>query len=306
MADVDGLLIIDKPEGITSHDVIDRVRRALGMKRIGHTGTLDPLATGVLVLLLGKATRLQRFLTGCDKEYSARIRLGFATDTYDCTGKPQSPITASQEAMEQQIQQVLENLQGPQEQLPPMFSAKKQDGTRLYTLARRGEEVARRPVRIQIHTLELLPAEGEVLQRNADGTSDFSLLVRCSAGTYVRSLAHEIGQRLGCGGHLLALRRTAVGEFRLEQATALEELERRAQAGQASERILPLAHVPLNLPTIRLSPAEAERVRHGQAVKLNLAMEGSYCQLVDGQGDLIAVGEIMPPSGVTQPRVVLC
>jgi tRNA pseudouridine55 synthase len=276
------------------------------MRRIGHTGTLDPLATGVLVLLLGKATRLQQFLTGCDKEYVARIRLGFATDTYDCTGKPQSPITASEETMEQQVQQVVENLHGPQEQLPPMFSAKKQAGTRLYQLARRGQEVPRAPVRIQIHALELLPEEGEPLQRNADGTSDFSLLVRCSAGTYIRSLAHEIGQRLGCGGHLLALRRTAVGDVRVEQATTLEEFERLAQSGEARERVMPLAHVPLNMPTIRLSPAEAEKLRQGQAVKPNPVMEGSYCKLVDGQGDLIAVGEIMPPSGVIQPRVVLC
>jgi len=306
MADVDGLLIIDKPEGITSHDVIDGVRRALKMKRIGHTGTLDPLATGVLVLCLGRATRLQRFFTGCDKEYRARIRLGFATDTYDRTGKPQSPIIASYEVMIQQVQQVLENLQGAQEQLPPMFSAKKQAGTRLYKLARRGEEVPRQPARVSIYALKLLPEDGEVLHRNPDGTSDFSLLVRCSAGTYVRSLAHEIGQRLSCGGHLLALRRTAVGDFRIEQATALEELERRDQAGEASAGIIPLAQIPLNLPTITLSPAEAEKLRHGQAVKRNQGIAGTYCKLVDAHGHLMAVGEMAPSGGVIQPRIVLC
>lgn len=305
MAEVDGVLVIDKPEGITSHDVVERVRHRLRMKRIGHTGTLDPLATGILVLLLGKATRLQQFLVGCDKEYIARIRLGFATDTYDRTGKPQTPIIASDQVMVEQIQQVLQTLRGLREQVPPMFSAKKQAGRRLYHLARRGQEVPRAPVRIHIHALELLPEEGEILQRHADGTSDFSLLIRCSAGAYIRSLAHEIGQRLGCGGHLLALRRTAVGDIRLEQALTLEEFEHLTQLDQVRRRLIPLAHIPLNMPTITLTPAEAERLRHGQAVTLPQAIVGRYCKLIDGQGGLMAVGELMS-GGVIQPRVVLC
>lgn len=305
MVDVDGLLIIDKPEGITSHDVVDRVRRALRMKRIGHTGTLDPLATGVLVLCLGKATRLQRFFMGSDKEYMARIRLGFATDTYDRTGNPLPPVAASKEVMEEQIQRALADLHGTREQLPPMFSAKKQAGRRLYKLARRGQEVPRTPVRVSIYALELRPEAGEILHRNDDGTSDFSLFVKCSAGTYIRSLAHEIGQRLGCGGHLLALRRIAAGDFRIEQAIPLEEFERLARSGEAGERVIALAQIPLNLPTITLSPAEAEKLRQGQAVKRNQATDGTYCKLVDVRGNLLAVGQMVAAGNVIQPRIVL-
>jgi tRNA pseudouridine55 synthase len=305
MVDSDGLLIVDKPEGITSHDVVDRVRRLLRMKRIGHTGTLDPMATGVLVLCLGKATRLQQFFTRSDKEYLARIRLGFATDTYDRTGNPITPLTASNGVMEEQIQRVLEDLQGIREQLPPMFSAKKQAGTRLYKLARQGKEVPRTAIGVKIYALDLLSEAGDVLHRNSDGTSDFSLLVRCSAGAYVRSLAHDIGQALGCGGHLLALRRNAVGAFRIEQAIALEELERLAQREEASKRVIPLAQVPLDLPTIALSPAEAETLRHGQTVKGRQGTDGPYCQLIDQQGNLVAIGEVLVAEGVIQPRIVL-
>ncbi|MBI3948981.1 MAG: tRNA pseudouridine(55) synthase TruB [Acidobacteria bacterium] len=305
MAEIAGLLIIDKPEGITSHDVVARVRRALRMKRIGHAGTLDPIATGVLVLCLGKATRLQQFFMGSDKEYIARIRLGFATDTYDRTGNPISPVTASKGVMEEQIQWVLDDLRGTREQLPPMFSAKKQAGTRLYKLARRGEEVLRTPVRVMLHEVKLLPEDGEVLHRNDDGTSDFSLFVKYSAGAYVRSLAHEIGQRLGCGGHIIALRRTAAGDFRVDQAIPLEEFERLAQSGEASERVIPLADAPLNLLTITLSPAEAERLRHGQPVRRESVTDGAYCKLVDARDRLIAVGQMMAGEGVIRPRIVL-
>ncbi len=306
MAERDGLLIIDKPEGITSHDVIDRVRRALKMKRIGHTGTLDPIATGVLVLCLGRATRLQQFLTGSDKEYIARIRLGFATDTYDCTGNPVPPVMASNTVMPEPLQYILEDLRRTQEQIPPMFSAKKQAGKRLYKLARRGEDVPRPPVPIRIYSLELLREDGEALERNSDGTSDFSLLVRCSAGTYVRSIAHDIGQRLGCGGHVLALRRTAAGDFRIDQALALEAFERLAQSGDIDPHILPLAQAPLNLPTVALSLAEAEKLRNGQSVGREMGLrDGMYCRLIDERGELLAIGQITATGRVIQPRVVL-
>jgi tRNA pseudouridine55 synthase len=305
MADRDGVLIIDKPGGATSHDVIDRVRRALGMKHIGHTGTLDPFATGVLVLCLGKATRLQRFFAQCDKEYVARIRLGFATDTYDRTGTPLSAIVASNGVMPEQIELLINGWRGPQEQLPPMFSAKKQEGVRLYKLARRGQQVPRKPVRVTFYDLELLQEGKETIQRNPDGTSDFSIRVRCSAGTYIRTLAHDLGQQFGCGGHLIELRRTAVGEFRLQDAVPLGEFEDLALQGQAQTRIIPLVQAPLAMPALTLSAGEVEMVRHGQAMTCDRTLDGTYCKLLDAQGGLVAVGEVLPGGRVIQPRVVL-
>ncbi len=305
MADVDGLLIIDKPEGLTSHDVVARVRRALGMRRIGHTGTLDPLATGVLVLCLGRATRLQRFFIGSDKEYIARIRLGFATDTYDRTGKPASPMAASNEVMEEQVKAVLQQLQGTRRQIPPMYSAKKRAGVRLYKLARRGQDVPRKAVLVTIHTIEPLLEGGVFLHRHPDGTADFSVRIRCSAGTYIRSLAHEIGEQLGCGGHLLALRRTAVGSFRLEQAIGLEAFEQLAAAGRANERIIPLDEIPLDLPAVILSASEVEDVRHGRSIERRVTASGLYCRLLDAEGRLLAIGEIVAQGAAVQPRIVL-
>lgn len=304
MAHRDGLLLIDKPEGMTSHDVVDRLRRALRMKRIGHSGTLDPMATGVLVLCLGKATRLQRFFTGCDKEYIARIRLGFATDSHDRTGKPLSPIIASKGVMKEQLQQVMDSMHGPQEQLPPMFSAKKQAGTRLYKLARQGKDVQRKPVPIRIDAIELLAEEGEYIHQHRDGTSDFSILVRCSAGTYIRSMAHDIGVRLGCGGHITALRRTAVGSFRIERAVALEEFEQLSQPHQAQEHIIPLTQIPLDMPIVALTAAEVQQVRKGQSISRARSAEATYCKLVDRRGNFVAVGEISGSGGI-QPRIVL-
>jgi tRNA pseudouridine55 synthase len=306
MADVDGLIIVDKPEGITSHDVVDRARRLLRMKRIGHTGTLDPLATGVLVLLLGKATRLQRFFVDHDKEYLARIRLGLATDTYDRMGMPSGPLIASNGVMQEHLAQALDQWRGSREQLPPMFSAKKQDGVRLYHLARQGHDVPRKPVRITIDELELLEENGEVIHRNPDGTSDFSIRLRCSAGTYVRTLAHDLGQELGCGGHLIELRRAAVGDFRIQDAVRLEEFEQAVHQGQARDCIIPLAHAPLAMPALTLSADDVEKVRHGQAVIGDRALDGVYCKLLDDRGDLIAIGEVVAGWRIIQPRILLC
>lgn len=306
MGDVSGLLIIDKPEGLTSHDVVVRVRRALGIKRIGHTGTLDPMATGVLVLCVGQATRLQQFLTGSEKEYLARVRLGLATDTHDRTGNPLSPIVASNGVMKHEIEAVLAGWRGWREQIPPMYSAKKQAGTRLYKLARQGREVARQPVRVQIHELELVGQEPMPLQRHADGTTDFSLRVRCSAGTYIRSLAHQIGQQLGCGAHLIALRRTAVGPFSLDQARPLHEVEQQARAGRVTELLIPLSQIPLPFPTTELSSVEADRLRHGQAILRTETTEGVYRRLVDTSGMLIGIGQVTDNGQRIQPCVVFC
>src|SRR6266851_6844283 len=197
---MDGVLVIDKPVGLTSHDVVDDIRRMLRVRRVGHTGTLDPFATGVLVLLVGRATRLAQFLNGLEKEYEAVILLGYATDTGDITGKP---IQSSGEDFKQsapwsnqQIESALDNMRGEIEQVPPMYSAKKQAGRKLYELARRGEEVERKPVRVCIYKFEAIKPTGELLKDNLDGTFDFEVRVACSAGTYVRTLAEDFGKRL--------------------------------------------------------------------------------------------------------------
>ncbi len=216
---MDGVLIIDKPAGWTSHDVVARVRRVLRERRVGHTGTLDPFATGVLVVLVGRATRLAQFLAGAEKEYEATVRFGYATDTGDLTGarrddeKYRDGECASLAGEE--IEAALAALRGEIEQVPPMYSAKKVQGQKLYELARRGEEVERKAVRVRVSEFEIMdgPDGAPWLRRNDDGTCDLSTRVVCSAGTYVRVLAESLGERLGTGAHLAALTPHARREF---------------------------------------------------------------------------------------------
>src|SRR6266508_6686632 len=212
---MDGVLIIDKPPGLTSHDVVAQVRHILHERRVGHTGTLDPFATGVLVTLIGRATRLAQFLNGLEKEYEAVIRLGYATDTGDLTGKPirkseEESILESEPTgnrgeswSKEQIEAALKGLRGEIDQVPPMYSAKKQGGRKLYELARRGEEVERKPVRVWIYEFEPINLASkpmaELLKDNRDGTFDLEVRVACSAGTYIRTLAEDFGKRLGVG-----------------------------------------------------------------------------------------------------------
>jgi tRNA pseudouridine55 synthase len=296
-----GGLIIDKPEGWTSHDVVGRVRRLAGTRRVGHTGTLDPFATGVLVVCLGAATRLSRFLTGCDKEYLATMRLGWATDTQDLTGERVGPLAPSEEIPDDAalIRRVLDESSGEQDQLPPMYSAKKVGGETLYKLARKGREVSRATARIRA-TLELLGPERGRLPRNADGTVDLRVRVVCSAGTYVRTLAHDLGARLGCGGHLAALRRTRVGLFTIDAASTLEEIE-----GRVAECLVPPERLIAHLPRVVAQQRDAEGVLHGRAVPLAEAAvaNGAECAIVDPTGRLIAVGAA--DAGLVRPRVVL-
>ncbi|MGH9931239.1 MAG: tRNA pseudouridine synthase B, partial [Pyrinomonadaceae bacterium] len=263
---MDGVLVIDKPAGVTSHDVVDGIRRILHVRRVGHTGTLDPFATGVLVILVGRATRLAQFLSGVEKEYEAVIRLGYATDTGDVTGKKIEPLeneldrsSASLPVTEphlgtgrteisvlqqggwsrEQIEAALASLRGEFDQVPPMYSAKKQGGRKLYELARRGEEVERKPVRVCVDKFEAIKPTGELLKDNLDGTFDFAVRVACSAGTYVRTLAEDFGKRLGVGAHLAELRRTRVGDFQIQQAQTLERLKVSAAEEALSKIMLP-------------------------------------------------------------------
>lgn len=209
----EGVLLVDKPVGHTSHDVVARLRGKLHLKRIGHAGTLDPLATGLLVILVGKATRISQYLTSVEKEYTGTIELGKVTNTQDAEGEmlETRPVP---ELSEQQIRQTLQGFLGDQYQMPPMFSAVKIDGVPLYKRARAGEEVEREPRFIRIMRFDLLRWE----------SPEIDFLVNCTKGTYVRTLAHDVGQRLGCGAHLKRLRRTASGDLRVEQALPLEQL----------------------------------------------------------------------------------
>ena len=308
---MDGAFIIDKPEGITSHDVVYRVRRAARTKRVGHAGTLDPFATGVLVVCVGRATRLSKFLVGLDKEYEAVVRLGFATNTQDLTGEQITPLASSNELSAEEVRKVLAEFSGPQLQMPPMFSAKKVGGERLYKAAREGREVEREPVAIRVDSIELLDPSAPLSPPNADGTRDFRARIRCSSGTYVRTLAHDIGARLGTGAHLSALRRTAVGRFDLSSATTLDDLQSAGEGGLLRRFLIEMAEVPAHLPRVDLDAREADDVLHGRAVHVSAARGELFSEgrkdvrLCDESGRLVAMGEYDEAGGIIKPRVVL-
>jgi tRNA pseudouridine55 synthase len=275
-----GVLVVDKPAGPTSHDIVDRVRRVLGERRVGHTGTLDPFATGVLVVCVGKATRLARFLALGDKVYRATVRLGFATDTDDLLGAPLGaprPVHIEREVLDTAVR----TLTGDLDQVPPAYSAKRVNGRRLYELAREGAIGARPPARVHVSALEVLAVRDE----------DVDLLVRCSPGTYVRALARDLGESLGVGGHLLALRRLASGGFTVDDAVHGDLL------GDPSGALLkPLAGLLLDLPAVRLSAAGLAAVRHGRDVTRTEMTEdpskrppAPWWRLLDSEGGLVAL-----------------
>lgn len=251
-APFDGALVINKPQGKTSHDIVDAVRHMAGFRQIGHLGTLDPLATGVLVLLLGKATRLVRFYAGRRKRYEAGFRFGYTTNTYDSEGAAQGPDVAP--ALEREVLERLaaESL-GRFEQMPPIFSAKKVHGRPAYELARKNQVVELKPASVELFEYRLTGIAGSIAR--------FS--IECSSGTYIRSLAHDMGQKLGCGAHLAEITRTAVGEFSLEQAIPLDELAEDARAGRLESRLIPLEGLLPNFPSTHVLPVLEKRVRHG-------------------------------------------
>jgi tRNA pseudouridine55 synthase len=248
---LDGLLVIDKPEGPTSHDVVARVRRALGERRAGHTGTLDPMATGVLPVLLGRATRIAQFLSGSTKRYVATVRLGFATTTFDHDGEQVGERVEASGVSTACIDQALASFRGTVRQMPPRFSAKKLRGTSAHVLARRGVHADLKPIVVTVHDLTLVDRTGD----------RFVIDLRCSAGFYVRSLAHDLGVMLGCGAHLAALRRTASGEVTLAEAVTLDWIERNPEA--ARERVTPPSRLLPAVPAVRLTAIGLIRARHG-------------------------------------------
>jgi len=257
---IDGALVIHKPRGRTSHDVVEMVRRLLGFRQIGHLGTLDPLATGVLVLLLGRATRLARFYAGRRKRYASTIRFGYATDTYDADGKPQGEDKAPQ-LTRAEIEPLVAELTGHLLQTPPAYSAKKIAGRPAHELARKNRPVELKPVEVDVYEFRIENVEG----------SRVRCVIECGAGTYIRSLAHDLGARQGTGAHLEEISRVAVGEFTLDQAVSLDDLQTAARSGRAAELIIPLERMLPELPRATVLPVVERRVRHGAKFTLPLA-----------------------------------
>ena len=308
---MDGVLIIDKPAGMTSHDVIARVRRIVGERRVGHTGTLDPFATGVLIVLVGKATRLAQFLIRSVKEYEAVIRLGFATDTGDVTGKPLAAIAEKTDPWRKaEIEEALATLRGAIEQVPPMYSAKKLGGKKLYELARRGEEVKREAVRVTIHSLELIGNSGGSFPQNIEGTTDIRVRVACSAGTYVRTLAEDLGKRLGVGAHVAELRRTKAGNFGLTEATTLNQLEESVRQNSLGDLLVTPDFALEFLPCVSLNSLDVQRTYQGLPLKLEGTSqqtfgEADWVRMRDETGALVAIGRYDLEANLVRPRVVL-
>jgi tRNA pseudouridine55 synthase len=311
---IDGALVIHKPRGRTSHDVVEIVRRLVGFRQIGHLGTLDPLATGVLVLLLGRATRLARFYSGRRKRYDCTMRFGYATDTYDADGKPLGPDQAP-DLRRAELEPLIAEFLGHIQQTPPAYSAKKIAGRPAHELARKNKPVELKPIEVDVYEFRAGEIEGPRLR----------CTIECGAGTYIRSLAHDLGARQGTGAHLEEIARTAVGEFTLDQAVSLEELQAAASHGRAAELVIPLERLLPELPRATVLPIVERRVRHGARFTLPLAQiqpglvsppPGATSQLDSGewktprlrvfsqQQKLIAVAEAVVPR-TYQPIVVL-
>jgi tRNA pseudouridine55 synthase len=290
---VDGFLIIHKPAGMTSHDVVARVRRITAEKSIGHLGTLDPMATGVLPLVLGRFTRLAQFYNDADKRYQGVIRFGWATDTYDAEGSPTSPEQPVNFGLDE-LRAASKQFVGVIEQLPPPFSAKKIAGIPAYRLARKGQPVELKPKQVEVKELEILSWDGS--------RAHFKSWV--SSGTYLRSLAHDLGQKLGTGAHLAELERTAVREFTVEEAHTLEDLEQGMAAGALDDLFLHPRLVLPEFPAVSAPPESAARIRHGGAVNLPEFSKAPTVRVFSGQRELLAIARRVAGT-LFQPKVVL-
>ena len=285
--EVHGVLNINKPAGMTSHDVVDAVRKILGVRRVGHTGTLDPQATGVLPLCVGRATRIAQYLTQADKEYLMTLRLGVTTDTLDAAGKETGRVEEVRVRRED-VLGVLPRFFGEIQQVPPLFSAKKYHGERLYRLARRGEQVERQPVSVRVHALELLEFASPFV----------TLKMSCSKGTYARSLCDDIGRALGCGGHLYALTRTRSGRFSLDGILTLEGLEQMVREGRLGEVLIPVADALAHLPAVRVAPEAGRLIVHGNDVTAGMVVQfpagltrGALVRVLGYRKQLLSLGE---------------
>ncbi len=293
---MDGVIVIDKPEGCTSHDVVIRLRRIAQTRRIGHLGTLDPMATGVLPLIIGRATRLAQYFSANDKKYDALIRFGVTTDSYDREGNvtARSPDVAVDRG---DLEKALEAYRGTFSQVPPPVSAKKIKGVPAYKLARKNVPVALDPVEVTVHSLGLV----------AIGKDNARIHVHCSAGTYVRSIAHDLGQRLGCGAIIDQLRRTASGDFSESEAHTLEDLELLDERGRLREALIPAAQLLPHFPSETVDALTAGQIRQGRDFRVSpfRSRPGQkFVKAVTSDGELIAIGEAKLPN-VYHPVLVL-
>jgi len=289
---VSGVLVVDKPVGLTSHDVVQIIRRGTGIRRAGHTGTLDPRASGVLVVLVGPAVRLSEYVSASDKRYQATVHLGSSTDTYDAEGM----ITGSapwESITEEMFDEVLQNFVGEIEQVPPPYSAVKVKGKKAYDIAREGEEVELEPRKINVYSLDILEwAPPEVV-----------IDVYCSSGTYVRSLANDLGNDLGCGAHLIGLRRTKSGRFTLRDAIPMRRLQEAFDSGTWYRHLIPAAEALSEWVMIELNADQVELIRHGHRIPGDENANG-WARGVSEQGDLVALLEYDEESREWQPRKV--
>jgi tRNA pseudouridine55 synthase len=287
------VLIIDKPAGLTSHDVVHRVRRILHERSVGHLGTLDPLATGVLPLVVGSLTRIAQFYTASEKAYEGVIRFGFATDTYDADGDavgiPQTVAPTLEE-----VRQIAAGFRGFVEQMPPSFSAKKIQGVPAYKLARKQKEVILKPVRVEIKEFEIVSAEGDRA----------SFRARVASGTYLRSVAHDMGQQMGCGAHLQSLRRTAVAEFELADAHTLEELQSAANGDHLEDLFVHPRKILPGLPSVTANEEMTGYIRSGRTVNLPEFSKAQQVKVFSGQRELIAIATRVAGT-LFHPKIVL-
>ena len=296
---MNGLLVLDKPAGLTSHDVVDVVRRATGERSVGHLGTLDPMATGVLPLLLGKYTRLAQFFATSDKSYTGTIRFGFATDTFDIEGTPAADPRPLPHALPE-LRTLAARFRGEMQQTPPVFSAKKIGGVPAHKLARAGKPVEVKPARIVIHRFELLSLEGP---SPTEVSAQFEIHV--SAGGYVRSVAHELGQLAGCGAHLSTLRRTQAGPFTLAQSITLDDLKALAASSAAIEQRLPHPRTLLpEMPSVTVDEQLAGRLRNGMQVNLPDFSGAALVKVFTSPVELLAIAKRVAGT-LMQPIVVL-
>lgn len=288
---VSGVLVIDKPIGLTSHDIVKEVRNGTGIRRVGHTGTLDPRASGVLVVLLGPAVRLSEYVSASDKRYHATIRLGSSTDTYDSEGTPSEEMPLNVDELE--FNDLLKTYEGEQEQVPPPYSAVKVSGKKAYELARKGENVELEPRMIQVYSLDMLEW----------APPDVVIDMHCSSGTYVRSLAHDIGQNLGIGAHLVGLRRTRNGQFTLRDAISLRTLKEEFNNNTWARHLIPAGEALGDWQTVVLDAETLDKVVHGHRFPNETDMTG-WARAISDMGDLVALIESDPENNEWQPRKV--
>jgi tRNA pseudouridine55 synthase len=291
--ELNGILLIDKPHGMTSNQVLQRAKRIFQACKAGHTGSLDPIATGLLPLCFGEATKVSQFMLDADKQYWVRIKLGEATTTYDIEGEVVSSGVVNVDR--RQIEKALKFFTGTISQLPPMYSAVKQGGQALYKLAREGKEVERNPREVTVYRIDLLDFDGEYLE----------LEILCSKGTYVRSIAHDLGQELGCGAHVVELRRLGVGDFRIDEAVDLEDIENLQSPEEVERLLLPVDEALLGLPDVTLTSLATHYLLQGQPVTARHGQEPGLVRLYNEENAFLGMGEVLD-DGRVAPKRLMC